>query len=112
QHGVGPLLLPGGEDGERELPCLAEAADRDLVRWTRDPGNPVISGPPPGEAVHAFRDHSAWRNGSTWYQVIGGGLRDHGGAMFLYRAADLRRWQYVGVVAAAADHGLAGALWE
>jgi beta-fructofuranosidase len=111
-HGGRPFLLYTGVDGEHELPCLAEAADQDLVRWIRDPGNPVITGPPPGEAVRAFRDHSAWRNGSTWYQVIGGGLRDRGGAMFLYRSADLRHWQYVGVFAAAADHGLDGAVWE
>ena len=99
-------------NGPHELPCLAEAADQDLIRWTRDPGNPVIASPPPGEAVRAFRDHSAWRNGPVWYQVVGGGLDDRGGALFLYRSADLRTWEYVGVIAAAADHGLDGAIWE
>ena len=107
-----PRLLYTGVNGSRELPCLAEAADTDLIRWTRDPGNPVIASPPPGETVRAFRDHSAWRNGSTWYQVVGGGLEDRGGALFLYRSADLRNWQYAGVFAAAADHGLDGVIWE
>jgi beta-fructofuranosidase len=107
-----PRLLYTGVNGQRELPCLAEAADQDLVRWTRDPGNPVISSPPPGEAVRAFRDHSAWRDGPAWYQVVGGGLEDRGGALFLYRSADLRHWQYAGVFAAAADYGLDGVIWE
>ena len=107
-----PHLLYTGVQGGRELPCLATAADQDLIRWTRDPGNPVITGPPPGEAVLAFRDHSAWRNGPAWYQVVGGGLADRGGALFLYRSADLRTWKYAGVWAAAADHGLDGGIWE
>jgi beta-fructofuranosidase len=106
-----PRLLYTGVNGQRELPCLAEAADSDLIRWTRDPGNPVIASPP-GEAVRAFRDHSAWRDGPAWYQVVGGGLQDRGGALFLYRSADLRTWHYAGVLAAAADHGLDGVIWE
>lgn len=107
-----PRLLYTGVNGQRELPCLAEAADQDLIRWTRDPGNPVIASTPPGETVRAFRDHSAWQAGRMWYQVVGGGLQDRGGALFLYRSADLRRWQYAGVFAAAADLGLAGVIWE
>ncbi len=107
-----PRLLYTGVNGQRELPCLAEAADTDLIRWTRYPGNPVIASPPPGETVRAFRDHSAWRVGPEWYQVVGGGLQDRGGALFLYRSADLRDWEYVGVFAAAADHGLDGVIWE
>ncbi len=107
-----PHLLYTGVNGPHQLPCLAEAADQDLIRWTRDPGNPVIASPPPGEAVQAFRDHSAWRDGPLWYQVIGGGLADRGGALFLYRSADLRTWEYAGVFAAAADHGLDGGIWE
>ena len=44
--------------------------------------------------------------------MVGGGLEDRGGALFLYRSADLRHWQYAGVFAAAADHGLDGVIWE
>jgi beta-fructofuranosidase len=107
-----PRLLYTGVNGPHQLPCLAEAAGSDLVRWRRYEGNPVIAGPPSAEAVRAFRDHSAWWADSMWYQVVGGGLEDRGGALFLYRSADLRSWQYVGVFAAAADHGLEGMIWE
>jgi beta-fructofuranosidase len=44
--------------------------------------------------------------------VVGGGLEDRGGALFLYRSADLRTWEYAGVWAAAADYGLDGGVWE
>jgi beta-fructofuranosidase len=107
-----PHLLYTGVEGPDQLPCLAEAADQNLVRWTRYSSNPVIAGPPPGEAVRAFRDHSAWWAGSMWYQVVGGGLEDRGGALFLYRSENLRSWQYVGIFAAAADYGLDGEIWE
>lgn len=30
----------------------------------------------------------------------------------MYRSADLRNWQYAGIFAAAADHGLEGMIWE
>jgi beta-fructofuranosidase len=111
QHGR-PHLLYTGVDGASQLPCLAEAADENLIRWTRYRSNPVIARPPPGEAVRAFRDHSAWRAGSMWYQVIGGGLADRGGALFLYRSEDLHSWEYLGIFAAAADYGLDGDIWE
>jgi beta-fructofuranosidase len=107
-----PHLLYTGVNGQRELPCLAVADGQDLVHWIRYERNPVIAAPPPGEAVLAFRDHSAWRVGSLWYQVVGGGLRDRGGALFLYRSADLRDWEYAGIFIAAADHALDGSIWE
>jgi hypothetical protein len=53
----------------------------------------VIDRWPPEPGVVAFRDHTAWRSGRAWNQVIGGGLADRGGALFLYRSRDLRRWQ-------------------
>ena len=83
-HDGHPHLLYTGVNGDDQLPCLAVAADQDLIRWNRDPGN----------------------------QVVGGGLADQVGALFLYRSADLRSWEYAGVFAAAADYGLDGVIWE
>src|ERR1051326_6217456 len=50
-----PHLLYTGVNGPHQLPCLAEAADQELIRWTRDPGNPVIASPPPGEVADPGR---------------------------------------------------------
>jgi beta-fructofuranosidase len=109
-HEGRPHLLYTGLRGTAQLPCLAVADDPDLNSWSRYAGNPVIAEPPPGATV--FRDHAAWRAGDQWYQVVGGGLADRGGALFLYRSADLLHWEYLGVLAAAADHGLDGKVWE
>ena len=110
-HDGTPHLLYTGLRGSATLPCLAIASDQDLIGWSRYEKNPVIASPPLEPGVRAFRDHAAWQVGSTWYQVIGGAL-DSGGALFLYRSEDLRNWQYLGIFAAAADHGLDGQIWE
>ena len=81
-HDGTPHLLYTGLRGPVTLPCLAAASDQDLIRWSRYERNPVIAGPPPEPGVRAFRDHAAWQAGSAWYQVIGGGLADRGGALF------------------------------
>jgi sucrose-6-phosphate hydrolase SacC (GH32 family) len=47
-----------------------------------------------------------------FYQHNPRGLADRGGALFLYKSGDLRRWRYLGVFAAAGDHGLPGQIWE
>jgi sucrose-6-phosphate hydrolase SacC (GH32 family) len=110
-HGT-PRLLYTGISAQLTLPCMATANDLDLVRWSSSRENPVIAGWPPEPGVLAFRDHTAWRDGPDWYQVIGGGLADRGGALFLYKSGDLRTWRYLGVFAAAGDYGLPGQIWE
>jgi beta-fructofuranosidase len=42
-----------------------------------------------------FRDHCVWREGDSWYQVIGSGIRGEGGAALLYRSNDLLHWEYL-----------------
>jgi beta-fructofuranosidase len=92
-----PTLIYTGLRALRQLPCVA-TGDDDLVHWRKDPDNPVIVGPPPDlpilEEVN-FRDHSVWKEGDTWYQVIGSGITGVGGAALLYRSPDLRHWDYL-----------------
>jgi beta-fructofuranosidase len=97
---------------ETELPCVAVAADDELISWVRVPENPVIAQPPPSISATAFRDHSLWKHGKVWRQAIGAGTQDRGGAILLYESSDLKGWSYVGVLCAARDHGLRGAIWE
>jgi len=90
-----PTIVYSGRHGDRELPCVATGTP-DLVEWTKDAANPVIAAPPPGVEVTAFRDHCVWREGETWRQLIGSGIRGKGGTAFLYESADLRNWTYIG----------------
>jgi beta-fructofuranosidase len=111
-HDGRPHLLYTGLRGQQTLPCLASAGDEDLIRWSRAAQNPVIASWPPEPGVLAFRDHTTRQDGPVWHQVIGGGLARRGGALFRYQSHDLRSWEYQGVFAAAADHGLPGQIWE
>jgi beta-fructofuranosidase len=89
-----PTMIYTGFAGGLQRPCLAVSQD-DLVQWEKWPDNPIIPGPPPGLAVLGFRDHAVWREEDGWYQIIGSGIRDVGGAALLYRSADLRHWEYL-----------------
>ncbi len=89
-----PTAVYTGVRGRAQLPCLA-TSDDDLLSFRKYPGNPIISAPPPGLDVVGFRDHSIWREGSTWYMVIGSGIRGVGGAALLFRSADLLDWEYL-----------------
>jgi beta-fructofuranosidase len=89
-----PTIIYTGVRGEDQLPCVATGSD-DLRTLHKDPGNPVITGPPPGLHTTGFRDHTAWKEGDTWYQLVGSGIRDVGGTALLYRSPDLLHWEYV-----------------
>jgi len=88
-----PTLVYTGVFPQR--PCIATSQD-DLVTWEKYAGNPVIASPPEDLVVVGFRDHSVWKEGDTWYHVIGSGIKEVGGATLLYRAKDLTDWEYIG----------------
>ncbi|WFR83315.1 glycoside hydrolase family 32 protein [Arthrobacter sp. Y-9] len=107
-----PTLVYSGRHGERELPCVALGSP-DLLSWTKDPRNPVIAAPPAGVDVTAFRDHCVWKENGRWRQLVGSGIRGHGGTAFLYESADLRHWELLGplLVGSAADGASGDADW-
>ncbi|MGN6374823.1 MAG: glycoside hydrolase family 32 protein [Sphingomonas sp.] len=80
-----------------ETQCLATATDAMLTRWRKRP-TPVIAAPP-GMLVNGFRDPSPWRQGDSWYAVLGSGIANRGGAILLYRSTDLISWQFVRIFA-------------
>ncbi|OYR43845.1 glycoside hydrolase family 32 protein [Halorubrum sp. Hd13] len=114
--GTATVLYTGGR-GRDQLPCLATADDSGLRSWEKYDGNPVIEAPPADLDVletddwrAEFRDHNVWREGDTWYHLVGTGLSDGGGAALLYTADDLREWTYEGPLLAGGPD--AGAVWE
>jgi beta-fructofuranosidase len=78
-----------------ETVCLA-LPDDDLRRLHPSPRNPLIAAPPPGLAVEGFRDPCVWQEGKAWYMTVGSGIKGQGGAVLLYRSADLLTWEYRG----------------
>jgi beta-fructofuranosidase len=95
-----PTLIYTGVHGDNHQignVCLAMSDEEDLITWRKDPDNPVIPGPPAGMEIREFRDPCVWREDDLWWCVLGGAQGDIGVAL-LYSSADLRQWQYVGVL--------------
>jgi|HubBroStandDraft_4_1064222.scaffolds.fasta_scaffold56007_2 beta-fructofuranosidase len=102
----------------KESQCLAFGTGNDLSHWTKA-SSAVIPAPPPGLDVTGFRDPAPWRQGDTWYMAVGSGIRDKGGAVLLYRSADLHHWEYLHLLAQGSGTGKqtanpvdSGDMWE
>lgn len=83
-------------------------------RWVSEPA-PVLAGPPPDLGVRHFRDPYLLRTDDGWLLLMGAGLAGDVGAVLGYRSADLRRWEYTGVVCsrpATAGPLSTGSVWE
>ncbi|MCX6015552.1 MAG: glycoside hydrolase family 32 protein [Chloroflexales bacterium] len=92
-HDGKPVIMYTGVNSPHQLPCVAYADDN-LRTFTKAPQNPVI-GTPPDNLVEDFRDHSMWRDGEWWYQIIGSGDGTHAVAP-IFRSKDLLSWEYLG----------------
>ncbi|MFT4235008.1 MAG: glycoside hydrolase family 32 protein [Microbacterium sp.] len=115
-----PVIVYSGHSdaAPTQTACLAYGDDS-LDTWTREPSNPVISGPPAGSDVTAFRDHCVWRENGAWRQLIGSGRRGVGGCAFLYESDDLVTWRELGPLAVGdastlpqQDSAWTGTMWE
>ena len=81
---------------ERQMVAVAaDPNDVNLTKWSKIPENPVLAAPPAGIKVAGWRDPSLWKEGDTWYMVIGSGEIGKGGMALLYRSKDLRNWTYL-----------------
>lgn len=95
--------------------CLARSTDG-LRSWSKDAAGPIIAEAPVGYAPDCFRDPFVWREAGGWAMLVGAGNVNLGGAVLLFRSADLHSWEYVGPWLTVADlHGTAdtgGPCWE
>jgi beta-fructofuranosidase len=93
--GVATIIYSGARRGVQRA-CLATSTDDDLATWEKYGGNPIIAEPPADIELVAYRDHSVWQEeDGWWYQLMGAGIVDAGGAVLLYRSHDLRQWEYL-----------------
>ncbi|MCR4457472.1 glycoside hydrolase family 32 protein [Pseudescherichia sp. L3] len=90
------------EDNLYQVQCLATSQDG--IHFTRQG---IVVDTPPG--VHHFRDPKVWREGESWYMIVGARAGETG-QVRLYRSADLRQWQEEGVLDEA-EAGM-GFMWE
>lgn len=112
-----PTLVYSGHDPEAgpTQTCCVATGDDALSTWTKHPGNPVIQGPPAGLDVTEMRDHTVWREGDDWHQLMGSGLRGEGGVLLHFSGPTLTEWEYRGIALHAKDvppGGFLGTTWE
>ncbi len=93
--------------------CLATSRDGGLT-FKKYAGNPVIAQRPEGISED-FRDPRVFCHEGKWYMVvgasIGAGARQGGeGCALLYHSADLKSWDYRGILLRSA--GKLGSMWE
>lgn len=86
---------------ERQMVAVAaDPNDVNLTKWIKIPENPVLGAPPAGLKAVGWRDPSVWKEGDTWYMVIGSGEVGRGMAL-LYASKDVRNWTYLHPLAVA-----------
>jgi len=86
--------------------CLATSSDG--IVFEKYKCNPVITEPPP-DGSSDFRDPGVWNHNGKWYMVIGS-CKDGKGNALLYCSDNLRKWDYIGVLAE--SDGSLGYMWE
>ncbi|MEA2525042.1 MAG: beta-fructofuranosidase [Thermomicrobiales bacterium] len=116
-----PTILYTGVDGPNQAVCVATGDDA-LLRWTKDPANPVVPQGPPdldllrtADCTH-FRDPSVWWEGDRWQMLVGSGIRGAGGTVLRYSSPDLRHWTFEGPLLIGDEHAhdpvWTGSMWE
>lgn len=88
----------------------------DSSAWTTSVSDVVIPAPPDQLDVHAFRDPYVWNDGDSWKMIIGAALSAGIAAALQYSSADLRHWNYEGVLCSRpgieTEGTWTGTLWE
>lgn len=106
-NGVPTLLYTGVRP---QVQCIAVGTE-DMLTWQKYEKNPVIGSPPEGLEVTGFRDPCVWREGDTWYMLVGSGVKGVGGTALLYRSPNLTDWEYVHPIYVG-DKTTTGQMWE
>lgn len=124
------LFFTAGNDSQRPNQAVGIArpvdpTDPDLTRWTMDPT--LVTQQDPNLDVGAgrkvrfgdFRDPFVWKEGGTWFELVGSGVQtstggDVGGTALLYTSTNLTTWTYAGplMTGDSAAYPKTGQVWE
>ncbi|WP_100406885.1 GH32 C-terminal domain-containing protein [Bacillus solitudinis] len=88
--------------------------DLDLKNWVKHPA-PILFQP---EGFNldddGFRDPFVWKEGETWYQLVGSGINGCGGTALLFESDNLINWEYRGPLYLSdyKEYPYLGRVWE
>lgn len=100
-----------GSNYEEQNQCMAIGSP-DLLHWEKHPSNPVIAEVPEEAGQNTdFRDPFVWQGPDGWYMLVGSGIVDRGGTVFLYHSTDLVNWTYLHPLLTGQKEKN-GAIWE
>lgn len=100
--------------GQEQATCVARSTDPSLDLWVKDVANPILTAPADLDLL-GFRDPYVWREDDRWWQLIGTGIPQVGGAVLLYSSGDLITWHDEGPLLTGADLDggeWTGSMWE
>ncbi|HEY5835173.1 GH32 C-terminal domain-containing protein [Streptomyces sp.] len=124
------LLFTAGNDSQYPNQAVGlarptEPADTDFTRWTMAPQLVIQQTATldvgSGRKVRFgdFRDPHVWKDGNTWFQLVGSGVQttagaDVGGTALLYTSTNLTDWTYAGplMTGDVAAYPKTGQVWE
>lgn len=100
------------EDGSKlccQIQCIAVG---DGVNYEKLMCNPVIKSDllPEGSSREDFRDPKIWREGDTFYAVIGSRSADNSGQIALFSSKDLKEWEFLKIIEQC--NNKYGLMWE
>ncbi|MCC6723964.1 MAG: GH32 C-terminal domain-containing protein, partial [Saprospiraceae bacterium] len=112
ENGV-PVIAYTGVDGQKAGIGIAHPLDNQLIKWETLPDNPVIPNPPPNFPNMDFRDPYIWKEGSTYYMIVGSGLQNNGGGiLFSYKSQNLTDWETILPIYQNNNVAQSGKFWE
>jgi len=93
-----PIIMYTGGDGDTYSMCLAHPQDEHLREWKKYEANPVVPGVPESFARKDMRDPYLWKEGDTYYMIIGFGLEEgekRSGSLLFYKSTNLKDWKFI-----------------
>ena len=108
-----PIISYTGVNGAIAGIGMAYPTDVSLNDWVLFEDNPVIPAAPTNINHLDFRDPYVWKEGDTYYMVVGSGLKNNGGGTLItYTSSDLINWVNVPAVYSNENVSKAGTFWE
>ena len=93
---------------------FARDGDVNLVHWEKHT-EPILFQPEGYDLDDdGFRDPFVWKEGDTWYQIVGSGINGKGGTALLFESNNVVDWEFKGClyVSDVEKHPYLGRVWE